>query len=831
MTATAVVDEAADAVAWSGDDNGGRQARRAVVRWAWRLFRREWRQQTLIVALLTTAIAAAIGSAAVAYNLAPVSGANEFGSANHYFVFNQPDPVTLPAKLDAGRAWFGEVDAIGHRLVPVPGLTTTIDYRVQDPDGPFGGPILDLRSGRYPADATEIAITDWVAQTFSIGIGSPFGLDGTDRTVVGIVENPSDLDEVFALLAPSLLVESDSVRMLVDASEERVNDFRPPGDRARITASRGDIPEGVLAALAIVVVSIAALFLVALVAAASFIVIAQRRLPQLGMLSAIGATEKHIRLTMIASGAVSGAVAGLLGAILGVGAWTVGAPRMETAVGFRIDAFNIPWWVVIAEILLAVLTATGAAWWPARTMARVPTVLALSGRPPRPNPVRRSAAVAGAITAAGVICLATAGDVADDVGVDWGNFALVSGGTLAIICGVLLAGPLAIRGLARGATRLPIAIRLALRDLSRYQARSGAALAAISLVIGIPIAIVAIAASAENGAAEGNLSPSQLIVRVVDVDGPFIPEAAALETSQAGVDRLVAILGDVTQVPLDVAVDPTAEPEPGIRGVPAIALAEAVDEGWRDVSLFYVASPPLLSLYGVDSSDIDPETGIAAVESGEMRLFGQRLSVGQDRSDLQLVTLTGGLTPTYTSIPGYLITAEAIRQRGWEIAPSGRWLIQSTEALTSQQLADARETAADSGFTIESRDNQGGLTTLRAATVAIGMLLALGVLAMTVGLIRSEAAGDVRTLTATGATSSTRRMLTAATAGGLATLGVVLGTTGAYVALASGHLRNLTPVPLADLAVICIGTPVAAAAAGWLLAGREPEAIGRRPIE
>ena len=36
---------------------------------------------------------------------------------------------------------------------------------------------------------------------------------------------------------------------------------------------------------------------------------------------------------------------------------------------------------------------------------------------------------------------------------------------------------------------------------------------------------------------------------------------------------------------------------------------------------------------------------------------------------------------------------------------------------------------------------------------------------MTVGLIRTEAAGDLRTLTATGATSTTRRTLTAATAG------------------------------------------------------------------
>jgi putative ABC transport system permease protein len=113
------------------------------------------------------------------------------------------------------------------------------------------------------------------------------------------------------------------------------------------------------------------------------------------------------------------------------------------------------------------------------------------------------------------------------------------------------------------------------------------------------------------------------------------------------------------------------------------------------------------------------------------------------------------------------------------------------------------------------------------------MVLALGILAMTVGLIRSEAAGDLRTLTATGASSTTRRTLTAATAGALALLGVALGTIGAYAAVAAGFgdLADLSSVPVTNLAVIAVGTPLAAAATGWLLAGRQPAVIARQPIE
>ena len=45
---------------------GGVPARRAVSRWAWRLFRREWRQQLLVLSLIVVAVAATVVGAAVA---------------------------------------------------------------------------------------------------------------------------------------------------------------------------------------------------------------------------------------------------------------------------------------------------------------------------------------------------------------------------------------------------------------------------------------------------------------------------------------------------------------------------------------------------------------------------------------------------------------------------------------------------------------------------------------------------------------------------------------------------------------------------------------------
>jgi hypothetical protein len=47
---------------------GGVPARRAVMRWGWRLFRREWRQQLLVLGLLAVAVAATIWGASVVTN-------------------------------------------------------------------------------------------------------------------------------------------------------------------------------------------------------------------------------------------------------------------------------------------------------------------------------------------------------------------------------------------------------------------------------------------------------------------------------------------------------------------------------------------------------------------------------------------------------------------------------------------------------------------------------------------------------------------------------------------------------------------------------------------
>jgi putative ABC transport system permease protein len=196
-----------------------------------------------------------------------------------------------------------------------------------------------------------------------------------------------------------------------------------------------------------------------------------------------------------------------------------------------------------------------------------------------------------------------------------------------------------------------------------------------------------------------------------------------------------------------------------------------------------------------------------------------------------------GALPSGTSAPNTVITEHAIHTLGLGTGVSG-WLIQTPHNPSAAQITNARLTAGAAGMTIETKSSTPSSSEILDYATAFGIALALGILAMSVGLIRSETARDLRTLTATGAGSLTRRELTAATAFALALAGAVLGTVAAYVAAIGYAWDNkldgvsaLSNVPTENLLFILVGMPVVAAVVGWLLAGREPAVISRQPLE
>jgi putative ABC transport system permease protein len=242
----------------------------------------------------------------------------------------------------------------------------------------------------------------------------------------------------------------------------------------------------------------------------------------------------------------------------------------------------------------------------------------------------------------------------------------------------------------------------------------------------------------------------------------------------------------------------------------------------------FLATPELLAHYGIDPAGIAADADILSVRT-DLGAFD--LAPGRDaawRPKIQQVDL-----PAFSSLPTALITQQAMRELHRAPITAG-WLVETPAKPTAADIDRAERAAGAAGLTVESRPTGADVARLADYATAAGIAVALGVLATTVGLIRSETARDLRTLAAAGARRRTRRTLTAATAGALALLGAVLGTLGAYLALLAWYHRDphwLGHLPMAHLAAILVGLPVVAFTGAWLLAGREPPLLARQPME
>jgi len=841
----------------AGTSNGGVPARRAVIRWSWRIFRREWRQQLLVLALIVVALAATVVGAAVATNTPPPAGAG-FGTAQDMATF-QDRGSQLASQIAALQQRFGRVDVIENQTVAIPGSIDTYDLRAQDPHGPFGQPMLSLVSGHYPAGPGQVAVTQGVATTFNLNIGDMWHQGGQVRQVTGIVQNPQSLLDEFALVVPGQVSTPSQVTVLFTA---------PPGTT---TASLGSLsqyvvtrhdavasnplnPETIVLALATV-----GMLLIALVAVGGFTVLAQRRLRSLGMLGALGATDRNIRLVVRVNGVLVGVVGALAGAILGLAVWLAYRPRLESSAHHLIGAFQLPWIVIGPAMALAVVATYFAASRPARSITRIPIVAALSGRPAPPKQVHRSVLPGVVLFVVAAALLSYSGKSSNG-----GGAPELVGGIVALIVAIILLAPFCLVVLASFGRRAPIAPRLALRDLDRYRARSGSALAAISLGVFIAALVCILTAQRYGNVldyAGPNLASNQIIVYTPNggpgggpgngPGGSSPSGTASTPQAQAAVAQNIAkALSSNTVIELDQAG--------------ASLQHAAAGRSWSGP--IYVATPQLLQAFGIKASDVNPDADFLTARPGLSGISQMQLIYGgyngpggpggpgggghgpQDVGSNSWPCPKGqcvanpviqevGALPSGTSAPNTVITEHAIHTLGLQTSTAG-WLIQTPNPPTAAQISDARLTASAAGMTIETKNSAPSSAEILNYATAFGIALALGILAMSIGLIRSETARDLRTLTATGASSLTRRELTAATAFALALGGAVLGTVAAYVA-AIGYawanpldgLSELSSVPTTQLLFILVGMPAIAAVIGWLMAGREPPAISRQPLE
>jgi len=831
---------------------GGIPARRAVFRWGWRLFRREWRQQLLVLCLLTVAVAATVWGAGVVTN-APLGNPNwaTYGTAAAKATLPGSDLHLVADIATIQRRW-GPADVIENERIAT-GTNQSVQLRAEKPHGHFNAPLLSLVAGAYPAGPGQVALTSQVASLYGARVGGTWRAAGTTWRVTGIVQDPSSLSDEFALVEPGQVRHPSQVIILLGSAAAQLatsdGDVTLPGVPAAALFVPTGFSGGFSQAVLILVLEVLGLAFIGLLSVASFSVLAQRRLRALGMLSAIGATERNLRLVMTAGGLVLGLAGAVAGAALGLAAWFTYVPTLQQATGHVVDPASLPWWAIGIGAVFAIVTSVLASRNPAKTMAAVPVVAALSGRPAPPKAVHRSALPGFIAFAAGLAILAFAGGQAGPPGGGRGPGGALPllVGLVGVIVGIFLLAPLGISVLKAGAgPRLPVAIRIAVRDLVRYRARSGAALAAITfaMFLAMVICLVGSERTANPLSPSGpNLSSSQLVITAGRSPSPgmMMPLTSAQEASLASqLNRLAVSLHARSAVPLESA---------GILNQAGAPLNR--NSNINGVGL-YVATPQLLAMYGIKASQIAPGTdvltarpGLAGLSRLEM-IWQSSGNGGEPDSNNNGPSCTPGSClaspaiqtisslPSGTDAPNTLITEYALRKYHMQIHLSG-WLIQALAPLTATQIQAARHITLRYQAPLEIASGGPDFAEVASVATLLGIIIALGVLAASVGLIRSETAPDLRTLAATGASTTTRRTITAATAAALGLLGAVLGLAFAMAAsLVWAHASlsaMFSDVPLTDFLILLIGLPLVAAAGGWLLAGREPKVIARQPLD
>lgn len=215
---------------------------------------------------------------------------------------------------------------------------------------------------------------------------------------------------------------------------------------------------------------------IALLAGPAFAVQLRRRQRELGLVGASGGDAASLRRTVLASGVVLGLIGAGVGVAIG---WTVvWALGGQFAWAPFADAEHVSFGIpplppeTLAIVLVGVIAALSAALVPALAAGRGDVIDTLRGRRPLP-PVRRAAPLLGLLMGGIGLAIMVYGTTKRD--------AVVLGvGVVVGQLGVVMLMPAVVAWSSRGARRLSLAPRMAVRDAGRHRMRTTAAACAIA---------------------------------------------------------------------------------------------------------------------------------------------------------------------------------------------------------------------------------------------------------------------------------------------------------------------------------------------------------------
>ena len=789
-----------------------------------RLERRQW---ALVILLIAVAVAGGVFAVTAAVNVIPQTKLAEFGHGSH--LIGVPGELGQAVVTAAGSE-FAVADAVETSFVQPAGSASPVEIRAFDPEGANSAALIDLLDGRYPSVGSELALTDGLAERLGARIGDVVTLGGLELRVTGIVENPARLSDQFVLAQPGTFAPEE-VRLLITGSDEQVAAFFDGWPGSGLWQQRYDDNSRTTTAIALTAAMAGILLEVGLLVISVVTMLAQRRLRQLGLLAAVGASRRQLRAAVVAGGVTAGVIAATIGVVTGVAVSLAVVPGLDGVANYRIDDVQWPWAAIAVMGIMAVLAAVGAAWWPARTMTRAAVSGALkAARPAARRPVRMSI-IGFVLLVVGVVGLVSVFSMEDRSRPAFLDVAAF----VAIPLGTVLLAPLAVQIGTRRASAGSLATRVARRDLGRYQSRSAATAAALVVVLTVPVvAATGFRIFEQSDDHVPSMAPNHLMV-FPDADprfGPLGPVADDMGDRSEFTDDVANLVPGATVVPLlqpivesgtSAAATPSdgglgegAEVAIGIRSPLVFGLIterSAADFGYTSIPT-YVGTPDLVGALGLSSfGDADVMTN----QQGEHAFLRPGVEdVGTD----ERMTVSVRDFERFSSTPGALIEPGYAASLGLPIETVA-WLIVADMPFSDAAIVDITRAAASLGVAVEGRTEPDSGTRAVAWTLGVTSLLAVGIVAVVGALHRAENASAHAAYEAVGAGRSFRRRVHAWSMGSLALMAAVLAVIAGLLSqvgfavevLGAGSLWK--PVPPLVVAVVLVGVPLTAYAFGW----------------
>ena len=835
---------------------------RAAARIAWRQARRARWRSALIVAMVALPVAALAATAVVIQTVMPRPEervAQQMGSTE-IAILGWSDRIrasSLQAKLPPGSRVITRKDLVSSNVVGGAMVYLPLQEFSLPIDRPPMRGMLTLLEGRAPTRPGEVAMRPRSLEEFGAAIGDEIWLEdvGLRLRVTGTVVRPDNITDQVAVVGAGTLRGREDVGLgglWVDlpagasvAQASRVLSAYPLVQGYVTAAQVGDDGRAKLVANGASFGAAAlALFGTGLIAAAAFTVGTRRQLRLLGLMGAVGAEPYHLRAAVLFGGTCLGLVGSSVGLAIGIaGAFAV-HPRLPRLAGRIVGPVEFPVLALIGSVMLGTVAATLAAYGPARSAAKLSTVEALAGKTRRPRAPGKLAASGLAAAAAGASLVAWGTQARAD--------ALLTPGLFLMLGGILVAIPLAVTWVGRLARHLPTVPRLAARDIARNGRRTGAAVAAATIALALPVAISAITLSNEIAQrttpfmaddhlqvtlnAPGGHGEARSRVLVGQLRRAF--PGSLLVPIQQALFPPSRMLGDITQEGTpgawNVVVEgPTVQVQPGVSYLASGVLLV----GGPDVLRAFHASTGITALRAGKVVAIGPHT----VDHGLIHLH---LSADPEGTKplLDLSAVEAGAT-RYASLVNeytYVISPSAAKRLGMHAAPSldqsFEFVLRAAKPLGKGDMARARAIASrNPGTYVISLGDLGSHDgPFRVYASLGGAAVALAIVAVVVALVGAESRRDQAILVAVGAAPWTRRTLAGTSTFLLTAVAGTLAIAGGFTPVAVHEgTQNANPpivVPWAAIAFVVLAVPALAGAFAFL-ASRQPKAAAMlRPI-